>query len=68
MSQCPSSFEKKKSNLVLIIQFAVDCLDCPRTVRAIRLDVGSDDFGIVFFLENVERAVVVAVMIFLSAS
>lgn len=57
--------DKKRSNLILVIQFAVDCFDCPWTVRTIVLVVWDHA---VFLAKDVEGVIVIISWVFVGAS
>lgn len=52
----------------MVIQFAVDCLDCPWTVRTVVLVVWGDDLGAVFLAKDVGRAIAIIARVFVGAS
>jgi hypothetical protein len=45
--------------LILIIKFAIDCLDCPWAIWTIELSIGNYDFGTIFFLKNVKGIIII---------
>ena len=51
--------QRKKTNLILIIQFTIDRFDRPRAIWTIRFNVGDYDLGTIFFLQNIEGIIVI---------